>query len=111
MRINDDFAIILDYISKLFAIKHLRTVDVHEISVSYVGKGEMVDGIVVYSTSFPEKDKLDRLVSMDVSISKLRPNTEITVSISFDKISSEDCNEKELRQIIDIFDRSTFRFF
>ena len=111
MQINDDFALILDYISKLFAIKHLKTVDVHEISVSYVRKGEMVDGKIIYSTSFPEKNKLDRLVSIEVSISKLRPDKEITVSISFDKFSSEDCSEKELREIIDIFDRSTFRFF
>jgi len=109
--IEDDFSLILDYLSKLFAIKNIDVVDVHEISVRYVGKCEIINGEMVASESFPEIQNLDRIVSLDIMVSNLDKSRELDLTISNDRFYSNNCSMDELRKLVDIFDRSTFRFF
>ncbi len=111
MEIEDDFSLILDYLSRLFAIKRIESIDVHEISVRYVGKSELSDGKEIWSTSFPDIESLDRIMSVTVSISKLRQGEELDLTLAHNEMSSKKSSKEELEKLIEIFDRSTFRFF
>ncbi|MHB8361373.1 MAG: hypothetical protein ACYDAO_02265 [Thermoplasmataceae archaeon] len=112
-----DFNDILNYYTNLFALKHMKEIEVFGFLLTYLGHSIILSADLEkyeYIQDFPNKEKgLDRVreISIDVKEQKNLENN-FSCKISFDKIFLTGHVDKSLSsRFIEALDSSTFRFF
>ncbi|HLH86046.1 MAG TPA: hypothetical protein VKU79_04195 [Thermoplasmataceae archaeon] len=113
--IEGDFYDLLVYFSNLFSHKKIREIFVDPYRIEYVGyrlSSDLKDNTSSLRSAFPEKGDLDRIGALILAVKNLVPEGPVLVTLGWDSIKYDpDCDRKQINAMIDVLDRSTFRYF
>lgn len=114
MIINGDFADVLIYLSQLFAKKKMREIEIHGIHLKYVsctliGSDQNTSNFL---NDFPPIDKVDHVDSISLLTDAGEDKSAVPVTIKWDSYKFTGKIDKDKAELlIDLIDRSTFRYF
>ena len=114
MIINGDFADVLIYLSQLFAKKKMREIEIQGIHVKYLSC--TLIGAVQKNSSiledFPPIDKVDHVDSISLLTDAGEDKSSVQVTIKWESYEFTGKIDQERAEfLIDLIDRSTFRYF
>ena len=114
MIINGDFADILIYLSQLFAKKKMREIEIHGIHVKYLSCTliaiDQKNSRIL--EDFPPIDKVDHVDSISLLTDAGDDKSPVHVTIKWDTYEFTGRIDKDRAEfLIDLIDRSTFRYF
>ncbi len=114
MIINGDFADVLIYLSQLFAKKKMREIEIQGIHVKYLSC--TLIGAVQKNSSiledFPPIDKVDHVDSISLLTDAGEDKSSVQVTIKWDSYEfTGKIDQDRAEFLIDLIDRSTFRYF
>ena len=114
MIINGDFADVLIYLSQLFAKKKMREIEIHGIHVKYLSC--TLIGAVQKNSSiledFPPIDKVDHVDSISLLTDAGEDKSSVQVTIKWESYEfTGKIDQDRAEFLIDLIDRSTFRYF
>ena len=113
IEIKGDYTNILTYYAQMVSLQKRKFFEVHEFTFEYLSHRIVVDadtGKNVQTIDFPSIENVDRIsmIKFAISSGKIRN----LISISWSSFCIEDSeNEKFAKDLIEIIDSSTFRFF
>jgi hypothetical protein len=112
--INGDFADVLIYLSQLFAKKKMREIEIQGIHVKYLSC--TLIGAVQKNSSiledFPPIDKVDHVDSISLLTDAGEDKSSVQVTIKWDSYEfTGKIDQDRAEFLIDLIDRSTFRYF
>ncbi len=114
MIINGDFADVLIYLSQLFAKKKMREIEIQGIHVKYVsctviGTDQKNSRLL---EDFPPLDRVDHVDSITLLTDAGQDKSSVSVTIKWDSYEFSGKIDRERAEfLIDLIDRSTFRYF
>ena len=114
MIINGDFADVLIYLSQLFAKKKMREIEIQGILVKYVsctviGTDQKNSRLL---EDFPPLDRVDHVDSITLLTDAGQDKSSVSVTIKWDSYEFSGKIDRERAEfLIDLIDRSTFRYF
>ncbi|MGC8506558.1 MAG: hypothetical protein ACP5NK_07640 [Thermoplasmata archaeon] len=111
MRITDDFSLLLEYFSMLFAARKLQEVEIHGYHIKYSGMILQDGKEESFTENFPLKEELDKVKSLHILVNGKVPEEWVDVEISWDHVTGDFTDIKEFRKFLDLLDSSTFRYF
>ena len=109
---DGDFSSILTYYARMLSIQERRIFDVHEFKFEYISHHSLVDadsGKYLEMTDFPTINAIDRVSMIKFSISKGEQSNRVQISWNSFVIDSDD--DQYIKDLIEMIDSSTFRFF
>ncbi len=109
MELIDDFSLLMEYLSRLFAVKKMREVTVHQYKVSFLGYWDISTDI--FYQEFPDKDLLDRVKLLKLGVHNLFSGKNFLLNLSWDHAESTDGETPDIAKFIEVLDSSTFRYF
>jgi hypothetical protein len=112
--IYGDFADVLIYLSQLFAKKKMREIEIQGIHVKYLSC--TLIGAVQKNSSiledFPPIDKVDHVDSISLLTDAGEDKSSVQVTIKWDSYEfTGKIDQDRAEFLIDLIDRSTFRYF
>ncbi len=107
--VEDDFSLILDYFTKLFASKRMRRIYIRDIPVDYIGNIKKTDGGEVFSTEYPGNE--GDIVAISLAVPGNSKSEAVSVTIYNNSARCSGCSRREMDDIISFLDSSTFRYF
>ena len=113
MDVEGDFSNLLTYFSQVLKNQKRREFEVHDIHMNFVSYSYLENAdnqLILESSDFPDKDKLDRIVSLVFKINFKNESYRITITQNFFSLDNSS-NKSVADTLIEILDASTFRFF
>ena len=111
MQITDDFSLLLEYFSMLFAARKLQEVEIHGYHIKYSGVILLDGKEEAFTKNFPLKDQLDKVKSLRILVNGKKSDEGVRVEISWDQVTGDFTNIGEFKKFLDLLDLSTFRYF
>lgn len=109
MELIDDFSLLVEYLSRLFAIKKMRDVTVHQYQISFLGYSDISTELLLQG--FPDRGLLDRVKMLRLGIHNFSTGQNFLLDLSWDRAESPDGNTSDVTNFIEVLDSSTFRYF
>jgi hypothetical protein len=109
MELTDDFELLVEYLSRLFSIKKMHEIAIHQYAVKYMGYRDVSADIV--REDFPDRNSLDRIKSLKVSVTDSTTGVSFLLELSWDKAESIGGTKDAVKKFIETLDTSTFRYF
>lgn len=114
MEIEGDYSDVLSYLANLFSIKKVRSIEIDRYGITYNSCKLITNvssGSAITISEIPERDALDRVKSIELTVSGIEEGT-VSVYVGWDSVSSEsDIRIENLHTFLEILDKSTFRYF
>lgn len=114
MQISGDYDNIVEYFSRLLVLQRRRMFPVHDYTFEFNSMKIIEDadsGSVSVSSDFPEKDTVDRVMSLNFSVRKGRELFNIDISRENFEFSNIENSDFDYGEFVSLIDDSTFRFF
>lgn len=114
MIIKGDFADVLIYLSQLFAKKKMNNIEIHGIHVKYLSCTMISSDPSTSSilNSFPPIDRIDHVDSISLLTDAGLDRSDVIVKIKWDSYEfTGNIDREKAETLIDLIDRSTFRYF
>ena len=111
MQITDDFSLLLEYFSMLFAARKLQEVEIHGYHIKYGGIILMDGKEESFTQNFPLKNQLDKIKTLRILVNGKGQEEGARVEISWDQVTGDFTDIKEFKKFLDMLDLSTFRYF
>ena len=111
-QINGDFSSILTYYAQMLSIQERRVFDIHEFKFEYISHRSIINvdsGQEFEMTDFPLMNAIDRVSMIEFLISK--GEVKNRVQISWNCFVIDSYNDQFIKELIEMIDSSTFRFF
>ena len=111
-KIYGDFSSILTYYARMLSIQERRVFDVHEFKFEYISYRSIINvdsGQEFETADFPVLNAIDRVSMIEFSISKGELKNRVQISWNCFVIDSDD--DRFIKELIEMIDSSTFRFF
>ena len=100
---------VVEYLSRLFSIKKMHEIAIHQYAVKYMGYRDVSADIV--REDFPDRNSLDRIKSLKVSVTDSTTGVSFLLELSWDKAESIGGTKDAVKKFIETLDTSTFRYF
>ncbi|MEM0158850.1 MAG: hypothetical protein QXV22_05175 [Thermoplasmataceae archaeon] len=114
-QVEGDFYDLLVYFSNLFAHKKIKEIQIEPYVVEYDGYYPVAASAEMdqnFLSSFPSKDDVDRIGALRLSVRNLIAESSVSVTLGWESITYDpEVDRKLIERMIDVFDRSTFRYF
>lgn len=110
-----DYADLITYLSGLFSIKKVPQIMIDKFVIKY--KSSIVlsgwgNGQEYEISRYPDKDERERMKSLTLIVDGLLDSAESQVTLNWESVEFlPDPDFQKAEELIDVLDRSTFRYF
>lgn len=112
IEIQGDFSNILTYFTQMLTIQQRRNFEVHEFNFEYISHRIVINadsGEYIETNAFPSSNNADRVSMIEFSIRK--GDLKNIISITWNCFTTDSIDETYAKELIEMIDSSTFRFF
>ena len=112
VRVSDDYSEVLAYLANLFALKRIPSITLDRYTITYRSCSIMNRNEEVIIREFPEKNAVDRLMSLELGLAVKGIEGDYSMKITWEFVEiNPEMDSAIMQDFLSLLDRSTFRYF